>query len=68
VVVLDDEIDMAICPSEKPLQLPHRVLEQRKVVEVYVQNDRHRFLAYPWIAPNGAAPWAAVVSETGVVP
>jgi len=46
VMVLDDEINRPSCPGEKPVQLAPWMLEQREVVQVYVQDDRHRLIGW----------------------
>jgi hypothetical protein len=44
VMVLNDKINRATGPCEKPLQLVQRLVEQRKVIQIYVKDDRHSFV------------------------
>ena len=46
VMVLNDKINRATGPCEEPFKLDNRLLEQSKVVQIYVQDDRHRLFAW----------------------
>ena len=44
MMVLNDKINRTIRPCEEPLQLSNWLLEERKVVQVYGKDDRHRLV------------------------
>jgi hypothetical protein len=46
VMVLNDKINRATGPCEQPLQLGNRLVEESKVVQVYVEDNRHRLFAW----------------------
>ena len=45
MMVFNDKINRTIRPCEEPLQLSNWLLEERKVVQVYGKDDRHRMVA-----------------------
>jgi len=45
VMVLNDKINRTTGPCEQPLQFAQRLVEQGKVIQIYVEDDRHRLPA-----------------------
>ena len=45
VMVLNDKINRTTGPCEQPLQFAQRLVEQGKVIQIYVKDDRHRLSA-----------------------